>query len=29
VAEALATATAEGYEVDGVMVPLVSFGAPV
>lgn len=29
VAEALATATAEGYEVDGMLVPLVSFGAPV
>lgn len=29
VAEALATATAEGYELDGMLVPLVSFGAPV
>lgn len=29
VSEALATATAEGYEADGAIVPLVSFGAPV
>ena len=29
VAEALATATAEGWEADGTIVPLVSFGAPV
>ncbi|PVU82423.1 CHAT domain-containing protein [Cellulomonas sp. WB94] len=29
VAEALATATAEGFEADGAVVPLVSFGAPV
>ena len=29
VSEALATATAEGWEADGTIVPLVSFGAPV